>query len=282
MRMFLFFLCFLSFLQLNFSQSVQKVAPDPEAELLPIRYLDHLEINGLIPLKTAPNPNHLAFDVKYWLNQTPVFNNSFGFAWQMGFNEGYAESDVNFVINNLEGNELAYLYNYLSLRYRAISKTPKFRPYAELGIGWLWTAHNFVDRPLNPEYDPNHSCPDGTNEFLRETRLIRNQHRLALEGEVGVLFQVNEQLGINFSWGGLFTNRVAALEQVPAANSILENGIHTPPNFRFNNRILQSTHLKVGLLFTLFNDPNCMSSPDDDDDDDCSSSSIFDGFGSCN
>ncbi len=154
MRTSLLILAFFIYVQTNFAQTNVNDLPESTEEK-PIQYYGHLEINGLIPLKNTPVPNHLAFETKYWLNKTPNLKSSLGFGWQMGFNEGYAKSNIDYTIDGLAGKELSYLYNYLSIRYKLMQSKNKIRPYAEIGGGWLLITDKFVDRPLNPDYAPN-------------------------------------------------------------------------------------------------------------------------------
>ncbi len=278
MRVPLLFLSFFMFTQTIFTQIGASDLPD-SSENLPLRYFGHLELTGLIPLKKAPVPNHLAFEMKYWLNKSPHLKNSLGFGWQMGFNEGYAKRNTNFSIDGLVGNELSYLYNYLSVRYKVMQGQRKIRPYAELGGGWLLITDRFVDRPLNSAYDPNHSCPDGADEYLRETRLIRAQNRLAVDVEAGLNFALSGKASLNIGIGGILTSPLAHLTKgySPIA---LENGRHnTSQSYQFKQRALHSTSLKIGVALLLFTDPNVVREKSNDDyfliDD-------FDSSDSCN
>jgi len=278
MKVILPFLAIFISIQLSFAQLSLPGATVQEY-IQPLQYGGHLDINGLYPLQFVKQPNDAAFDIKYWFNKTPILEKSFGLSWQMGFNEGYAESASDFSVNGVAGKELAYLYNYLSLRYKWMKGAKKLKPYAEIGGGWLLVSHQFVDRPLNPEYDPNHTCPDGPNEFLRNTTSIRLQNRLALDAEIGVNFQLSSMVSLNLGIAGIVTHKVAHLEEAYHP-SILENVNRTSPSYQFNNRFLQAPSLKLGLSFVLFSDPNrerkdCCC--------DCSSdsSSIFDSSSSC-
>lgn len=241
-------------IQLSLAQ-IPILGPTVEEYKQPLQFYGHLDVNGLLPLSLTPSPNDAAFDIKYWLNETPNLESSFGFGWQMGFNEGYADSSFDFSIEDVTGNELAYLYNYLSLRYKWMKGAKKIRPYAEFGGGWLLVSHQFVDRPLNPKYDPDHTCPDGPNEFLRNTTPIRTQNRIALDAEVGVNFALTDKVSLNVGVGGIVTNKVAQLEEAYHP-SVLENVNRTPQKYQFNNHFLQAPSLKLGLSFVLFSDPN--------------------------
>ncbi|MFK7981390.1 MAG: hypothetical protein AB8G86_15500 [Saprospiraceae bacterium] len=254
MRVPLLFLSFFMFAQTAFAQIGLNDLSAPK-ENLPLRYFGHLEINGLIPLKNAPVPNHLAFETKYWLTKTPLLKSSLGFGWQMGFNEGFAASDFDFTIDGLAGNELSYLYNYVSIRYKVMQSQRKIRPYAEVGGGWLLITDKFVDRTLNPDYDQNHTCDDGPSEYLRNTRLIRAQNRLALDAEIGLNFQVNPKVSLNLGVGGILTNPIVYLKKgyLPSA---LETRHATVESYQFRERALHSTSLKIGVVLLLFTDPN--------------------------
>ncbi len=264
MRVPLLFLSFFMFTQTVFTQIVVKDLPASE-EHLPLHYLGHLAVNGLIPLKHTAIPNDLAFEIKYWLTKSPNLKNSLGFGWQMGFNEGYAKRSTNFSIDGLVGNELSYLYNYLSVRYKVMQGQRKIRPYAELGGGWLLTTDRFVDRPLNPDYDPNHSCPDGADEYLRNTSLIRAQNHLAVDVEAGLNFYLSDKASLNIGIGGILTKPIAHLTKGydPVA---LENGRHnTTQSYQFRKRALHSTSLKIGIALLLFTDPNVVREKSRDD-----------------
>lgn len=251
------------YVQTNFAQS--EIIDLPEStEEKPIQYFGHLEINGLLPLKYAPIPNPLAFEAKYWLNKIPNLKSSLGFGWQMGFNEGYAKSDIDYTIDGLAGQELAYLYNYLSVRYKLMLNKSKIRPYAEIGGGWLFITDKFVDRPLNPDYDPNHTCDDGPSEYLRNTTLIQAQNHLALDAEIGLNYQVSEKISLNLGLGGIFTKPTSYLEQVYQP-SVLETRKVTTQSYQFKQRALHSTSLKIGMAFLLFTDPNIVRTSCDDD-----------------
>ncbi len=265
------------FAQTVFAQTPINSLPATK-EHLPLRYFGHLEMNGLIPLKNAPVPNHLAFEVKYWLTKAPILKSSLGIGWQMGFNEGFAASNFDFTIDGLAGNELSYLYNYVSIRYKVMQSQRKIRPYAEVGGGWLLITDKFVDRTLNPDYDPNHTCDDGPSEYLRNTRLIRAQNRLALDAEIGLNFQVNHKMSLNLGVGGILTNPIAYLKKgyLPSA---LETRHATAESYQFRQRALHSTSLKIGIALLLFTDPNIVREKSNDDyfliDD-------FDSSDSCN
>jgi len=156
MRLFLLLITTFIYVQTIFAQNEIINLPESTEEQ-PIQYYGHLEINGLIPLKHTLVPNHLAFETKYWLNKSPNLKSSLGFGWQMGFNEGYAKSEIDYTIDGLAGKELSYLYNYLSVRYKVLQNQGKIRPYAEIGGGWLLLTDKFVDRPVNPDYDRSKS-----------------------------------------------------------------------------------------------------------------------------
>jgi len=275
----LFILFIFIFTQTNYAQTTESISPEPDAELLPIRYLGHFEFNGLIPMKNAAVPNHLAFESKYWFSKSKKLKSSLGLGWQMGFNEGYAKSNANFLIDGVAGNELSYLYNYLSVRYKVMQGNKKLRPYAELGGGWLLVTNNFVDRPLNPDYDPDHSCPDGASEYLRNTTLIRAQNRLALDVEMGLNYQVSDKVSLNLGLGGILTQPIANLEK-GYQPIVLENGRNVATqSFHFRKRALHSTSLKIGIALLLFNDPNIVREPSDDN---CFLIDDFSDSGSCN
>lgn len=276
MRIFLLSLTILLSVQTTYAQIKVNNLPTPEVEL-PIEYSGHLEFNGLIPLKNSTTPNHLAFDVKYWLNKSPYFKSGLGFGWQMGFNEGYANSDNNFTIDGLVGNELSYLYNYVSVRYKLMESQRRLRPYAEIGSGWLLITDKFVDRPLNPDYDPNHTCDDGPSEYLRNTTLIQAQNRLALDAELGLNFQVSDKVSLNLGVGGILTKPINYLER-GYQPSLLETKDLPAQSYQFRQRALHSTSLKIGVALLLFNDPNIICTASDDD---CSSSESTDSS-SCN
>lgn len=260
--------------QTNFAQTEVINLPESTEEK-PIQYYGHLDINGLVPLKNTPVPNHLAFEMKYWLNKTPNLKSSLGFGWQMGFNEGYAKSGIDFTIDGLAGQELSYLYNYLSVRYKVMQNQHKIRPYAEIGGGWLLITDKFVDRPLNPEYDPNHTCDDGPSEYLRNTTLIQAQNHLALDAEIGLNFQVSDKLSLNLGLGGILTKPSNHLQEVYQP-SILETRQLSTQSYQFKQRALHSTSLKIGMAFLLFTDPNIVRTSSCDEDyfliDDISSS----------
>lgn len=276
MRVSLLFLTLFFYAQFCAAQELIQGATVQEYKQ-PLSYGGHLDVNGLYPLRMIPSPNDLAFDVKYWFSKAPTLENSFGLSWQMGFNESFGKSTTDFSIDGLEGNELAYLYNYVSLRYKWMKGLKKIRPYAELGGGWLLVSHQFVDRPLNPDYDPNHTCPDGPNEFLRNTTSIRLQNRMALDAEVGVNFQLSDMVSLNLGIGGILTTPIAQLEEAYHP-SILENV--SPQRYQFTDSYFHAPSLKLGLSFVLFSDPNRESS-NCCCEDDTSSSSLFDSS-SCN
>lgn len=219
----------------------------------PPEYLGYLDLNGILPLNFAPSPNDAAFEAKYWFSKTPLLKNSFGLSWQIGFNEGYAKSDFDFTVDDQTGKELAYLYNYLSVRYKALAGKRRIRPYAEVGGGWLFMSHNFVERPLNPDYDPDHSCPDN-DEFLRETTSINAQHRLALDLEAGFNFQLSENISLNVGVGSIVANKVAHLEEA-YETTFLENNFARPTAYQFSNNFLQSASLKLGVSIRLIDRP---------------------------
>ena len=225
----------------------------------PPKYLGYLDINGILPLKYAPSPNDVAFEAKYWFSKTPSLQNSFGLGWQIGFNEGYGKSDTDFTADGLTGRELAYLYNYVSARYKVILGKQKIRPYAEVGGGYLFMRHELVDRPLNPNYNQNqnnnqnHNCPD-TREFLREATPIRNQHRAALDLEAGLNIYLTDDVSLNVGVGGIIANNIGHLEEVNES-AFLENVTTRPTAYQFSNNILQSASLKVGVTIRLQNRP---------------------------
>lgn len=161
--------------------------------------------------------------------------------------------------------------------------TKKIRPYAEFGGGWLLASHQFVDRLLNPDYDPNHTCPDGSNEFLRNTRPIRTQNRIALDAEVGVNFALSDKVSLNLGVGGIVANKLAQLEETYHP-SVLENVNAAPQKFQFQNNFLHAPSLKLGISFVLFSDPNVERKDCCDCDCDCDSdsSSTFSSSSSCN
>ena len=277
MRVPLLFLSFFMLAQTIFSQTPVDNLPAPPDDL-PLRYFGHLEINGLIPLKNAPVPNHLAFETKYWWTKSPTLKSSLGVGWQMGFNEGYAKSNFDFTIDGLAGNELSYLYNYLSIRYKVMQSQRKIRPYVEIGGGWLLITDKFVDRPLNPEYDPSHTCDDGPSEYLRNTTLIRAQNRLAFDAEIGLNFQVNDKVSLNLGVGGILTHPIAYLKKgyLPSA---LETRHTTAESYQFRQRALHSTSLKIGVALLLFTDPNIVRTTSEEH---CFLIDDFDSSDSCN
>jgi len=277
MRVFLLTLIFFMYVQTVFAQMEVNNLSVPNSDQ-PLRYFGHLEVNGLIPLKNTPIPNHLAFELKYWLKKAPILKNSLGFGWQMGFNEGYAANDFNVTIDGLAGNELAYLYNYLSIRYKVMQSQRKIRPYAEIGGGWLLIIDNFVDRPLNPDYDPNHTCDDGPSEYLRNTTLIRAQNRLAMDVEMGLNFQVNHKVSLNLSVGGIIANPISYLHEGHQP-SALETRNVVPESYQFRQRALHSTSLKIGVALLLFHDPNIVR---ESSDNNCFLIDDFDSSDSCN
>ena len=262
MRIFLLILTMFMYVQTIFAQSEDNNLPISENDQ-PLRYFGHLEFNGLIPSKNTTAPNHLAFETKYWGNKSSILKNSFGIGWQMGFNAGYANSPINYTIDGLSGNELSYLYNYLSVRYKLIQSQARIRPYAEVGAGWLLITDKFVDRPLNPDYDPNHTCDDGPNEYLRNTTLIRAQNRLALDAELGLNFQVSDKMSLNLGVGGLLAKPVEYLEK-GYQPSLLENKDLPAQSYQFRQQALHSTSLKIGVALLLFTDPNIVRTADDD------------------
>ena len=279
MRVPLLLLTFFIFTQTNLAQTEALISSESEANL-PIRYFGHFEFNGLIPLKNAAVPNHLAFESKYWFSKAKTLKSSLGFGWQMGFNEGYAKRSTNYTIDALEGKELSYLYNYLSVRYKIQQSTKMVRPYAELGGGWLLVTDKFVDRPLNPDYEPNHTCPDGPDEYLRNTRLIRAQNRLVMDVELGFNFQVNDKVSLNLGVGGILTNPIANLEK-GYQPIVIENGSNsTTQSYHFRKRALHSTSLKIGMALLLFKDPNVIRTSSNEDD--CFLIDDFMDSGSCN
>lgn len=278
MRVPLLLLTFFIFTQTNLAQTDAPIVPESETEL-PIRHFGHFEYNGLIPLKNAAVPNHLAFESKYWFSKAKNLKSSLGLGWQMGFNEGYAKRSTDFSIDGLAGKELSYLYNYLSVRYKIQQGTKTVRPYAELGGGWLLVTDKFVDRPLNPDYDPDHSCPDGPNEYLRHTSLIRAQNRLALDVEMGLNFQVSDKVSLNLGVGGILTKPIAHLTK-GYESSVLENGRNAAiQSYQFRKRALHSTSLKIGIALLLFNDPNIIREKSADN---CFLIDDFSDSGSCN
>ena len=232
----------------------------------PPNYLGYLDLNGTLPLPFATSPNDAALEAKYWFHKSPRLQNSFGLSWQIGFNEGYGKSASDFTIDGQSGKELAYLYNYLSLRYKVMKGFQKIRPYAEIGGGWLFLAHQFVERPRNPDYDPDHTCPDGPNEYLRNTTLIRSQHRLALDVEAGLHYQLTDIVSLNVGVGGIITNQVAHLEEphpsafleeaYPSVFLDVENPRISPIAYQFKNDFLHSVSLKVGVSILLATSPN--------------------------
>ncbi len=241
------FLCLSQFLH------AQESGPQPIGATVqeqPPEYLGYLDINGILPLKSAPSPNDAAFEAKYWFSKTPSLQNSFGLSWQIGFNEGYGKSDTDFMVDGLMGKELAYLYNYVSARYKVILGKQKIRPYAEVGGGYLFMRHELVERPLNPNYDQNHNCPDN-NEFLRESTSIRNQHRAAVDLEAGLNIYLTDNVSLNVGVGGIISNNIGHLEEVNQS-AFLENVTTTPTAYQFSNNILQSASLKVGVSIRLF------------------------------
>jgi len=237
------------------AQTTEPPARESTVQRQPPTHLGFLDLNlnGTLPLDYASTPNHAAFEMKYWFSQAPVLKSSFGLSWQIGFNEGYAESPTDFNINGKSGNELAYLYNYLSARYKLMTGTKKLRPYAEVGGGWLFQIHEFVDRPLNPDYDPDHSCP-GENEYLRNTTTIQNQHHLALDAEVGFNYQLSNNISLNLGVGGIVGNQIAHLEEgfQPA---LLEQAQVTPA-YQFTDKFLHSASVKLGVSIRLLDYPN--------------------------
>ncbi len=277
MKVFLLSLTIFMYMQTVFAQTEVNNLPLPESEQA-LRYFGHFEFNGLIPLNNTPVPNHLAFETKYWLSKTPILKNSLGFGWQMGFNEGYAANDFNFTIDGLAGKELSYLYNYLSIRYKVMQSQQKIRPYAEVGGGWLLITDKFVDRPLNPDYDPNHTCDDSSNEYLRNTTLIRAQNRLALDAEIGLNFQVNNKVSLNLGVGGILTNPIEYLKKGYQPNA-LETRQATAESYQFRQRALHSTSLKIGVALLLFTDPNIVRKPSNNN---CFLIDDFDSSDSCN
>jgi len=264
MRLFLLLITTFIYVQTIFAQNEIINLPESTEEQ-PIQYYGHLEINGLIPLKHTLVPNHLAFETKYWLNKSPNLKSSLGFGWQMGFNEGYAKSEIDYTIDGLAGKELSYLYNYLSVRYKVLQNQGKIRPYAEIGGGWLLLTDKFVDRPVNPDYDPNHPCDD-ENEYLRNTTLVRAQNRIALDAEIGLNFKVSEQISLNLGVGGILSKPTNYLQQVYQP-SVLETRQLTTQSYQFKQRALHSTSLKVGMAFLLFTDPNIVRSSCDEEED---------------
>lgn len=276
MRIILFYLSIFIVIQTNFAQT-EKIIPSEKTNKKPLQYFGHLELNGLIPLKTAPTPNHLAIETKYWLNKSKYLKSSLGFGWQMGFNEGYAKNNVDFSIDNLVGNELSYLYNYLSVRYKLIQSRKTIRPYAELGGGWLLITDKFVDRPLNPDFDPDHPCDE--SEYLRNTTLIRAQSHLALDAEIGLNFQVNKQVSLNLGIGGIITQPMTYLKKGYLPNTIETRRQVAPQSYAFQKRALHSTNLKIGIALLLFNDPNIIREKSSND---CFLIDDFSSSDSCN
>ena len=248
------------FLSLSQFLHAQITGPQPMGATVqqePPKYLGYLDINGILPLKYAPSPNDVAFEAKYWFSKTPNLQNSFGLGWQIGFNEGYAKSDTDFTADGLTGRELAYLYNYVSARYKVILGKQKIRPYAEIGGGYLFMRHELVERPLNPDFNQNqnnnHNCPD-TREFLREATPIRNQHRAALDLEAGLNIYLTDDVSLNVGVGGIIANNIGHLEEVNES-AFLENVTTRPTAYQFSNNILQSASLKVGVTILLQNRP---------------------------
>ena len=277
MKIFLLSLSLFLSVQTAFAQiKVNNLPASTEEE--PLQYFGHLEINGLISLKNTPAPNHMAIETKYWLNKSPTLKSSLGFGWQIGFNEGYADTDVDYTIDGLVGNELSYLYNYFSIRYKIMPSQRRIRPYAEIGGGWLFIMDNFVDRPLNPDYDPNHSCDDGGSEYLRNTTLIRAQNRLALDVELGINYQVSDMISLNLGLGSIVSNPIAHLEEVNHP-SLLETGQSVTQSYQFKQQALHSTSLKIGIALLLFNDPNVVEKSSNNN---CFLIDSFDSSDSCN
>ena len=220
----------------------------------PLQYYGHLDVNGLVPLKLVSNPNDLALEVKYWFSKTPTLKSGFGVGWQLGFNEGYDKNTSNLFVDGLVGNELAYIYNYLSFLYKLIAGGKKIRPYAEIGGGWLFVNHQFVDRPLNPDYDPNHSCSDGANEFLRNTTSIKMQNQVAVDAEVGLNFHLSNKLSLNVGIGSIISNKVAQLER-DYDPTLLENVAARATSYQFKNNFLHAPSFKLGISILLFGEP---------------------------
>ena len=252
MRVVLFFLPFLMSPYLH-AQIANPKAMESTVLQQPPEYLGYLDLNGILPLNFAPSPNDAAIEAKYWFSKTPLLKNSFGLSWQLGFNEGYAKSDFDFTVDDQTGKELAYLYNYLSARYKVMTGKKKIRPYAEVGGGWLFTNHDLVERTPNPNYDPDHTCPENA-EFIRDAISIRTQHRLALDVEAGLNFQFSEDISLNVGVGSIVANKIAHLEKAyqPA---LLESNFATPTAYQFSTSFLQSASLKVGLSIRLLDRP---------------------------
>jgi len=72
------FLCLSQFLH------AQESGPQPIGATVqeqPPEYLGYLDINGILPLKSAPSPNDAAFEAKYWFSKTPSLQNSWEKSW---------------------------------------------------------------------------------------------------------------------------------------------------------------------------------------------------------
>ena len=248
-----------------------KTTTDSTVLKKPIEYNGHFDINGLTLLQKFPTPNRLSFDVKYWLGKEKWLRKNVGFGWQTGNKWLYAYSKDPFHIESIEEpkTNLSYSYHYVSGRIRLQTKGRVIRPYVEVGTGWLLVTDKASKSEPNPNYDPDHICPEGSPRTISVETPLKMQHRLGADIEGGFNIGVNEKLRINIGVGYLQTHHLNYLEETAIAptyeNLQLKN---SSQHYQWKKRNAHSLSLKVGISVLLFNDPNIIRSPSSFDDED--------------
>jgi len=250
----------------------------------PIEYIGYLEFSSAFPISKLSKPTNFIWDSKYWINKKTSLIGAFGFGWQFSDRLNYSDEE-NIIIKDMEeaGAKLARTYNYLSGRFKLQTKG-KVRPYVEVGSGWLYLSDRITYTRDNPNYNPNHTCPEGSPETIGIKESLRKQHRFAVDIEGGVSISLNKALNLQLGVGYLKAKNIYSLEESNVAFIPETAAKHTTYQWE-NKAVASAVSLKIGLSFLIFNDPNVVHIPSEKRSDSWGSdddSGGGNGGGGCN
>jgi len=219
-----------------------------------------------------------------------------GFVYRFFFQKQFDDVTDFQHLNELEHlKHINFSQHYFSGRIRFQTHRFLLNPYAAIGAGWLLQAHIGVKDVPNAEYDPNHTCPEGSPLTITKFDNLNMEHQLAYDIEAGLLIgkgRVKGHIGISYM-------RTQKATKYPSVNNTLHpntQSIGEPRHLYTSNqtenllfqeqsinqntlqwkqRMVNPVMLKLGVSFRIFTDPNrvCSTTNWDNSDDPCSSSS---------
>lgn len=244
----------------------------------PIIYFGRLEMAGIFQSNKIPIPAKFSYEVKYWLNKQPSFTKTIGFGYTKGSRFRYATNNEIFIEGLVQGQGLTYSYEYFSGRFKLQTKSKIISPYLELGTGLLVQSDKIIRYQPNPDYDPNHTCPEGSPKRLSNITDLKKQYRLGLDAATGISVGLSEKIRLVLGVNYLAASKVSYLEKQNIQNSLDEVGSHNQTVYNWKNRMSHSFGFKVGFSVRLFSNPNVIRTSTGNDNE---TDSLGGGGGGC-